>query len=237
MDEGLQQLLALAHRDSKVGSIPVVCYNGLTMGEKREQMLSQYPFWRGGAAGRTFGHWLAAFIDGEGHFMIEPKSVSPRMVIALRADDYEVLVYIRNMLGIGALQWAKARGTTNAAIQYRVQGRGDCMKLIRVLDLYPLRSRKRHQYKIWRDALRSLHPSYRGRLPHLTDAQRLVLREASVALKEARRYYPPPMKTTAELAKWKLNSSDVVGFATSGSTPGPKGKRGQPNAQSAGRGE
>lgn len=134
--------------------------------------------------------------------MIEGKTGDPRFILALREDDAEILIRIRGVLGFGRLVWCPRRGATNPAIQFRVQGLRNCMKLVQVLDRFPLRSKKRIQYEIWSAAIKAIFPSGRTkRLHRLTPDLKQRLLEAHSAMAAHRAYAPlaATLQSTAAL--------------------------------------
>lgn len=109
----------------------------------------------------AFGHWLAGFIDGEGCFRIQcglshrrfPSYVCT-FSLKQRDDDASLLAAIAERTGIGGIREDRARpGGSKPCVIWRVESKADTMGLVRLLDRYPLRSRKRRDYAIWREAV------------------------------------------------------------------------------------
>jgi hypothetical protein len=113
----------------------------------------------------AFGHWLAGFIDGEGCFTImHPRAAEPqlytRFQLRLRADDRAVLDGIRERVGVGTIYeyepTARALAVhpgSKASILWVVCTSAGCARLVELLDRFPLRAKKAHDYAIWREAV------------------------------------------------------------------------------------
>lgn len=111
----------------------------------------------------AFGHWLAGFIDGEGTFAINRQNVGReqstygcKLIVKLRDDDAPILEEIREKTGAGTI-CRKGPGsdgrTNNAQAAWQVQSRGDCLRMVEILDRYPLRAKKSRDYAVWREAV------------------------------------------------------------------------------------
>lgn len=109
-----------------------------------------------------FGHYFSGFFDGEGCIVAFHRRRTDRaksypefrlaLQIAIRDDDSQVLEYIRDNLG-GRIHWQKARenSKTNASVRWVFEHVKDLAEvIIPLLDKYPLRSKKRREYEIWR---------------------------------------------------------------------------------------
>lgn len=109
----------------------------------------------------AFNHWLAGFIAAEGCFRVhrthknEPWAKhSCFFSLKLRDDDTFVLREILQRTGIGKLHSEKTRsGGSKPATAWNIESKIDCMRLVVLLDSFPLRARKAHDYAIWRDAV------------------------------------------------------------------------------------
>lgn len=118
----------------------------------------------------SFGHWMAGFIDGEGHFAISRNS--PRagyrylFAMVLRHDDRPILEDMRAWCGgIGRLyEYQRRPGRLKQAgeVHWRIDRCEDCLALIRLLDVYPLRAKKARDYAIWREAVFAWSRMHRG---------------------------------------------------------------------------
>lgn len=106
-----------------------------------------------------FGHWLAGFIDGEGCFQIVRNGTgfAMRFAITLRDDDRPLLTEIQTRTGLGKIY---ARRVTNANVSganptviWNVARKADILRLVTLLDRYPLRGKKMLDFIIWREAV------------------------------------------------------------------------------------
>lgn len=106
---------------------------------------------------REFAHWLAGFIDGEGCFRIHKEKgggyYACHFTLKLRDDDRAILEEIVGRTGIGHLKPDLIRGTSKPAMVWVVQSKAECVKLVALLDQYPLRAKKARDYAIWREAV------------------------------------------------------------------------------------
>jgi len=108
-----------------------------------------------------FYSWFAGLLDGEGYFQIvriKSKDKSdkylylPMAGIGMRKDDAPILQMIKNTTGLGGLCFAKR---TQSSLHmpkcvWQVSGVKQCRRLVEILEGYPLQSKKRRDYKVWR---------------------------------------------------------------------------------------
>lgn len=134
-----------------------------------------------------WGHWFAGFIDGEGSFRMNlrksGKLDTPNFKITLRDDDRQIIYGIKGILGIGQVRPNKGRDIhTNGKIykgkptlSFSITNLNDSFRLTTVLDRYPLRSKKRRDYALWREAVMEFRVPFKDRdMANLKDiAQRL----------------------------------------------------------------
>lgn len=144
-----------------------------------------------------FGHWLAGFIDGEGCFSILYRSTNRTyacgLTIALRDDDAAVLEAIRETLGFGSLsairRSASKRGfDTKPGALWRAGTRLDCLRLVRLLDRYPLRAKKARDFTIWREAVAVWLGVHQGGHGGINAARWQRMADLKTMLSETRRY-------------------------------------------------
>lgn len=103
--------------------------------------------------------FLAGFIEGEGSFNIGKQSQGTNhsclMTLAARDDDAGLLGELQAATGLGRLNRRAARRTSNPQVAWTILAKSDCLRLIELLDIAPLRGRKAHDYALWRAAVRS----------------------------------------------------------------------------------
>lgn len=116
----------------------------------------------------SFCHWLAGFIDGEATFAIDAvgRRYQCRMALSLRSDDRAILEQIRDRTGLGTIyEWTTR---ANPAVKWSVASRRDTWHLAILLQRYPLRSKKKHDFEIWSQAVME------SRLHHLVRDDKLI---------------------------------------------------------------
>lgn len=135
----------------------------------------------------VFASWLSGFIDGEGSFLIprynQGRYYAPRFKLNQRDDDLALLEEIREKTGLGTV-CRSASGTGHPQVMWQVNAKADNLALTRMLDDYPLRSRKQRDYEIWREAV-LIHNRF-GQTPRLA-----ALKEE---LEDVRKYVGAPHK-------------------------------------------
>lgn len=118
----------------------------------------------------SFGHWLAGFIDGEGCFRVHKEKSGAyyacHFTLKVRDDERETLENIVATTGIGHLKPDLIRGGSKPALIWVVQSKAECLKLVDLLDRFPLRAKKRRDYAIWRQAVLHWRDMKRGNRWH-----------------------------------------------------------------------
>ena len=98
--------------------------------------------------------WFSGLVDGEGCFALRHNRkqwVAAELRINMRADDRPMLAAIKATLGFGRLTFhMKRSGGSKPTVEFCVGHRRDLLTLVRLFDQYPLRSRKRKDYEVWR---------------------------------------------------------------------------------------
>jgi hypothetical protein len=102
------------------------------------------------------GAFLAGFIEGEGSFGI-PRQVRRQnhrcaMSLTVRADDLPLLDELRDSTALGTITEQPARASSAPQATWRVAAKADCVRLIEILDRFPLRGCKSRAWAIWRSA-------------------------------------------------------------------------------------
>jgi hypothetical protein len=121
--------------------------------------------------------FLAGFVTAEAHFGATAEG-HPFLTINLRRDDGDLLRLFRDRLAIGRLVPVRARGTSRAALSWRVARLTDLRVLVRHLDRYPPRGRVLRIYEVWRQ------------LVLLEDRRSGRRRELAASVRERRAYKP-----------------------------------------------
>jgi hypothetical protein len=121
--------------------------------------------------------FLAGFATAEAHFGATAEG-HPFLTINLRRDDGDLLRLFHERLGLGRLAQVRARGTSRAALSWRVTRLTDLRVLVGHLDRYPPRGRVLRIYELWRQ------------LVLLEDRRSGRRRELAAGVRERRAYKP-----------------------------------------------
>lgn len=136
--------------------------------------------------------WLSGFCDGEASLNIAGHGglLQPRFRLNQRDDDGDLVRAIRAFLGVGGLHVKSYRKQPGAHPQLALTVVGkDCRRLVEIFDVHPLRSKKRFEYPIWREAVMfySAHPATRW-TPHIVAERHSVMSAAKERLQSERVY-------------------------------------------------
>ena len=140
----------------------------------------------------AFGHWLAGFIAGEGCFRIHKSKggiyYACHFALKLRDDERPILEQIVRRTGIGYLRPdIKRNGRSNPALVWTVHSQEDSLRLLRLMDRYPLRARKQKEHALWRRAVPHWTTMRRGNRWHgPRDWSKMIALKA--AIEHARTY-------------------------------------------------
>ena len=101
-----------------------------------------------------FGYWLSGLFDGEGHFGVQLDGGRQRVLkahISLRDDDASVLDRICRGLGCGVLYCRRGSKGSNPECMVKVQNGRDAREIVVPLfEKYPLFSKKKEEFEIWK---------------------------------------------------------------------------------------
>jgi hypothetical protein len=103
------------------------------------------------------GHFIAGFIEGEGHLGIVEQnggqSYGCFMSLGLRDDDAPLAQWLRERTELGTVYPVRAYRTSRPQVRWLVRTLPECRALVELLDRYELRGRKRREYETWRTAV------------------------------------------------------------------------------------
>lgn len=106
-----------------------------------------------------FNSWLAGFIDAEGCFLIGKQKSSNgsfrchvRFSLELREDDAEILFEVQEKTGIGNVVLLNSYRDANPTVRWMITSKADRIKLINLLNKFPLRSKKKYDFDFWSKA-------------------------------------------------------------------------------------
>ncbi len=113
--------------------------------------------------------FISGLIDAEGSFAITKRNgISDwgcYLAIAMRADDGDLLVRILEQTDLGQLNVKPARATSKPQVVWTVHAQPECIEVVRILRVCPLRGRKRAEFEVWAQAVEALtDPTRRAEL-------------------------------------------------------------------------
>ncbi len=129
-----------------------------------------------------FGYWFAGVVDSKGYF-----GKGPVFEIKLRHDNQDVLERIKNKLGFGNIHISWQNSTIkNAKPQaiFRVSAIPDCAKIITILDVYTLQTKKHSEYEVWKQIVFIKVTDYTGPQNYV------ALKDLEEKLQETKQYHP-----------------------------------------------
>lgn len=142
---------------------------------------------------QDFGYWFSGFVDGEGHFQLlayiknEKRIFNASFQVNLRADDKRILEYTKDILTIGDITINNCNNhNLNPMCRYRVgRLRHLVHAIIPLLEKYPLRTRKKDDFEIWKEAVLLRYPQGTKTMSDDTWGRLLQL---SKTIKDVRKY-------------------------------------------------
>ncbi len=141
-----------------------------------------------------FAYWLAGFIDGEGCFRVqrhERGTYTCTFSINVRRDERATLEAIKRFLGVGTISEHDGSGNANPLCRYAIQDKSGCIRLVQMLDKYPLRAKKRIDYDAWAEAVSEWSSMKRGnRWSGPSDWTRMAALKSRI--ETTRQYVEPP---------------------------------------------
>jgi len=132
--------------------------------------------------------WFSGWVDGEGcftpHVSKRTRSIQGRILVCVREDDAELVRGVRETLKCGIVDQYQSRGH-NRMIRWICYNVGSCRNiLIPLFDAYPLRSKKRRDYDIWRKLVLAISEDH-----HLNGNREYVL-DLCRQLHDIKKYVP-----------------------------------------------
>ncbi|WP_165614056.1 DNA methyltransferase [Mycobacteroides chelonae] len=141
-----------------------------------------------------FAYWLAGFIDGEGCFRVqrhERGTYTCTFSINVRRDERATLEAIKRFLSVGTISEHEGSGNANPLCRYAIQDKAGCIRLVQILDKYPLRAKKRLDYEAWAEAVSEWSSMKRGnRWSGPSDWTRMAALKSRI--ETTRQYVEPP---------------------------------------------
>jgi len=144
-----------------------------------------------------FGNWFAGLFDGKGCLTARVQdsdtytTLSFAARIALRDDSREVISHVQHHLGGNVHRDSVGYDGSMDQLKWRMSSISDvCETLIPLFDQYDLRSKRKHEYEIWREGAVECYVRTRGGLGGNSDYDEDFLSDMEALcerLKEKRR--------------------------------------------------
>src|SRR5579859_2820040 len=153
--------------------------------------------------------WFSGFVDGEGCFYVSSAVSHTDIVLSIRTHKRDTLLLedIRNRLDCGHITYSLY------ATQWRVRKLGHIVDIIvPLLEQYPLRSSKRHDFIVWRQIARLAHENIR--------------QPTSQPLSELINSFRAQRRQTQRLAGWRVGAGGWRGCGRDRGRGGRDGRRG-----------
>jgi hypothetical protein len=145
------------HMFHPAGSAYLLAMSARELGRPVESRSGREPVGGYPSISPDLGGFLAGFIEGEGSFRIrkQPKNTNHgcNMTLTARDDDADLIYELARLTELGRVTWSPARGRSRPQVAWNLSAKADCIRLIEILDEYPLRGRKSRDYAIWSAAV------------------------------------------------------------------------------------
>jgi hypothetical protein len=147
------------------------------------------------------GHFIAGFIEGEGHLGIAEanggQSFRCLMSLRVRDDDTPLVEWLQARTGIGVIHAVPARATSNPQIQWLVRTQADCSKLVDLLTRFELRGRKRSEFAVWARAVETWTSRAPDRVDVAHDLRQRLIRQRLFVVPERASVVETPASSAA----------------------------------------
>ena len=147
--------------------------------------------------------WFSGWIDGEGSFTSDVHNINrgimSRLTVEVRDDDSPLVYNVKNTLRCGQIYKQKERHRENlnqigkssigkSSIRWVCRDIGACRHiLVPLFDRYPLQSKKRRDYDVWRQLVIAISDGQ-----HVNGNRNYVL-SLCQQLKDVKKYVPPTL--------------------------------------------
>jgi hypothetical protein len=141
-----------------------------------------------------WGAWFSGLVDGEGHFGIQcinkRTNYQPVFQISLRVEEEPIIREIHQKIGCGVV-YISPKSYTNQFGQkcsrvasFHISSTPGALRIIDILDAYPLRTNKKEDYAIWHEFIDLKHVANRW---NRTEEHFDKFEELFVKIKQVRR--------------------------------------------------
>jgi hypothetical protein len=139
--------------------------------------------------------FLAGFIEAEGSLAISPANGAQNWRCSFglwqRDDDSALLIDLQEKTGLGSLSPIGAQGNSHPQTVWSIDSRAECLRLVEIIERHPLCGRKRLEFEVWAEALRTIECN--------EEPQAQVIPPVAAEIRELRRYVNPPRVRSAQL--------------------------------------
>jgi hypothetical protein len=104
------------------------------------------------------GGFLAGFLEGEASFLISKQAQNTNhrtsAKVNLRDDDAPLLHELSAQTGLGKISRLPARASSKPQACWTIGSKSDCLRLVQILERFPLRGHKAGDADLWSAAVR-----------------------------------------------------------------------------------